>query len=66
VAHDETCLVVPAADTGAAAAALNRLADDPARAREMGERGRARQRARFSGEAMVDGYLSALEEVAVR
>jgi hypothetical protein len=32
----------------------------------MGERGRTRQRERFDGEAMVDGYWRALEEVATR
>jgi glycosyltransferase involved in cell wall biosynthesis len=66
VAHGETGLVVPAADAGAAAAALSRLAGDPERAREMGALGRARQRERFSGEAMVDGYVRALAEIAVR
>jgi glycosyltransferase involved in cell wall biosynthesis len=64
VADGETGLVVAAGDTAAAAAALAALAANPARARAMGERGRARQRERFDGEAMVDGYLRALERVA--
>ena len=48
------------------AAALARLAAQPDWARELGERGRARQRERFSGEAMVEGYERALAEVATR
>ena len=66
VADGVTGIIVPPGDTAAAAAALVRLAADPARAREMGERGRTRQRERFDGEAMVDGYWRALEEVATR
>jgi glycosyltransferase involved in cell wall biosynthesis len=61
-----TGIVVPCGDTAAAAAALARLAADPAAARAMGERGRVRQRKHFEGEAMVDGYWRALEEVARR
>jgi glycosyltransferase involved in cell wall biosynthesis len=66
VSDGETGIVVPPGDTAAAAAALTRLAADPEKARAMGEAGRARQRARFSGEAMVEGYWRALEEVAAR
>jgi glycosyltransferase involved in cell wall biosynthesis len=66
VADGETGIVVAPGDTGAAAGALAALATDPERARAMGERGRACQRERFGGEAMVDGYLRALEEVATR
>jgi glycosyltransferase involved in cell wall biosynthesis len=66
VADGVTGVVVPPRDNAAAADALARLAAEPERAREMGERGRARQRERFSGEAMVDGYLRALAEVAAR
>jgi glycosyltransferase involved in cell wall biosynthesis len=66
VSDGETGIVVPPADTAAAAAALATLAADPARAREMGEAGRARQRERYDGEAMVEGYWRALEEVATR
>jgi glycosyltransferase involved in cell wall biosynthesis len=64
VSDGETGIVVPPGDVTAAAAALARLAGDPARARALGEAGRARQRERFDGEAMVDGYWRALEEVA--
>ena len=63
VAHAETGLVVA---PGGGAGALARLAAQPEWARELGERGRARQRERFSGEAMVDGYATALAEVATR
>jgi glycosyltransferase involved in cell wall biosynthesis len=66
VAHEQTGLVVPPRDPAAAVQALRRLASNPAWARELGERGRARQRERFSGEAMVDGYWRALGEVATR
>jgi glycosyltransferase involved in cell wall biosynthesis len=66
VADGETGIVVPPGDMPAAATALAALAADPARAREMGERGRSRQLERFDGEAMVDGYWRALEEVATR
>jgi glycosyltransferase involved in cell wall biosynthesis len=61
VEDGDTGLVVPPADVAAAATALAGLAADPARARAMGARGRARQRERFAGEAMVDGYLQAIE-----
>jgi glycosyltransferase involved in cell wall biosynthesis len=63
VAHAETGLVV---DAAGAAGALARLAAQPDWARELGERGRARQRERFSGEAMVEGYERVLAEVATR
>ena len=46
--------------------ALGRLAAEPEWARQLGERGRARQRERFGGAAMVDGYEAALAEVATR
>ena len=63
VAHAETGLVV---DRTGAAGALARLAAQPEWARELGERGRGRQRERFSGDAMVEGYARALAEVATR
>jgi glycosyltransferase involved in cell wall biosynthesis len=64
VLDGETGIVVPPGDTHAAAAALAKLAGDPAAAQAMGERGRKRQRERFDGEAMVDGYWRALADVA--
>ena len=66
VADGETGIVVPPGDRDAAAGALAALAADPGRARAMGERGRLRQRERFDGEAMVEGYWRALAEVATR
>ena len=66
VLHAQTGLVVPPRDAAAAAAALTRLAAQPEWAGELGERGRARWRERFGGEAMVDGYEAALGEVATR
>jgi glycosyltransferase involved in cell wall biosynthesis len=66
VADGETGIVVAPGNTAAAAAALAALAADPTLARTMGERGRARQRELFDGEAMVDGYWRALVEVATR
>jgi glycosyltransferase involved in cell wall biosynthesis len=66
VVDGETGIVVPPGDAGAAAAALAKLAADPLASQAMGVRGRTRQRERFDGEAMVDGYWRALEEVATR
>jgi glycosyltransferase involved in cell wall biosynthesis len=66
VTDGETGIVVPPGDAAAAASALAALAADPDRARAMGEGGRARQREHFDGEAMVEGYRRALEEVATR
>jgi glycosyltransferase involved in cell wall biosynthesis len=63
VAHAQTGLVTTA---GAAAGALARLAAQPEWARELGEHARERQRERFAGEAMVEGYERALGEVAKR
>ena len=66
VVDGDTGIVVPPGDRAAAAAALVRLAADPAAAHAMGERGRTRQSEHFDGDAMVDGYWRALEEVAKR
>jgi glycosyltransferase involved in cell wall biosynthesis len=63
VVHAHTGLVVAPSD---GAGALARLAAQPEWARELGERGRERQRERFSGEAMVEGYERELGEVAKR
>ncbi len=48
VADGQTGLLVPAADEAALAAAINVLIRDPARAAELGQRGRARVLAEFS------------------
>ena len=66
VVDGETGIVVPPGDTAGAAAALAKLAADPVAAQALGERGRTRQRERFDGDAMVDGYWRALEGVATR
>ena len=66
MAHAQTGLVVPAGDAAAATNALARLAAQPQWAHELGERGRERQRERFDGKAMVEGYEAALAEVASR
>jgi glycosyltransferase involved in cell wall biosynthesis len=66
VVDGETGHLVPAGDPDAIRHALLALAADPERARELGAAGRRRQRERFTGEAMVDGYLSAFEEAVRR
>jgi len=66
VVHGETGHLVPPGDADPIRRALLALAADPERAREMGAAGRRRQRERFSGEAMVDGYLRAFEEALRR
>ena len=66
VLDGETGFLVAPGDSAAVAEALRALADDPGRARAMGAAGRRRQRERFSGEAMVEGYLAAFEEIAGR
>jgi glycosyltransferase involved in cell wall biosynthesis len=63
VVHAQTGLIVAASE---AATGLARLAAQPEWAAQLGERGRERQRERFSGEAMVGGYESALAAVATR
>jgi glycosyltransferase involved in cell wall biosynthesis len=61
VLDGETGRLVPPGDSAAIVRALLELAADPARADAMGEAGRRRQRERFGGEAMVDGYATAFE-----
>jgi glycosyltransferase involved in cell wall biosynthesis len=63
VLDGETGFLVAPGDSAAVAEALTALAGDHERARAMGAAGRRRQRERFSGEAMVDGYIDALREV---
>jgi glycosyltransferase involved in cell wall biosynthesis len=66
VVDGETGHLVPAGSAEPVRRALLALAADPERARELGAAGRLRQRERFSGEAMVDGYLRAFEEAVRR
>jgi glycosyltransferase involved in cell wall biosynthesis len=63
VLDGETGFLAEPGDVGAVTGALVALAADPERAAAMGAAGRRRQRDRFSGEAMVDGYLEALQEI---
>jgi glycosyltransferase involved in cell wall biosynthesis len=66
VLDGETGLLVPASDPGALAEAVAQLADDPERARALGEAGRERLREHFSIEKMVGDtellYRQVLEE----
>jgi glycosyltransferase involved in cell wall biosynthesis len=63
VIDGETGYLAEPADVEAVTRALLELAGDPARAAAMGRDGRRRQRERFDGDAMVDGYLRALDEI---
>jgi glycosyltransferase involved in cell wall biosynthesis len=63
VIDGETGFLVEPGDVEAVTRALLALAADPARAAAMGVAGRRRQRERFDGDAMVDGYLRALGEL---
>jgi starch synthase len=53
VAEGETGLLVPPADEAALAGAINALVNDPARAAELGARGRARAVADFSWDSIA-------------
>jgi sugar transferase (PEP-CTERM/EpsH1 system associated) len=56
VSAGQTGDIIPAADTGALAASLVRMATDTGRASAMGRAGRALAQSRFSLPAMVDAY----------
>ena len=56
--HEETGLVVPAADPGALSEAMRLLVDNPARAGEMGHRAFLRFQEYFSASQMVDRYVN--------
>jgi glycosyltransferase involved in cell wall biosynthesis len=64
VLNGETGFVVAPGDLVGAQRALVELAADPVRSRKLGLAGRRRQLERFSGEAMVDGYLEAFMRLA--
>lgn len=66
VVDAETGFLVPSGDAAAVERALLALAADRERAAAMGAAGQRRQRERFGGRAMVDGYLDAFEEIAAR
>jgi glycosyltransferase involved in cell wall biosynthesis len=63
VLDGETGFLVEPGDVEGVTQALVALAADGERAAAMGDAGRRRQRERFSGDAMVDGYLAAFEEI---
>jgi glycosyltransferase involved in cell wall biosynthesis len=52
--HEKTALVVPAEDGGALGAALQRLLEDPALSKRLGDAARAHCAANFSRERMLD------------
>jgi rhamnosyl/mannosyltransferase len=58
-----TGLVVPPRDERALAAAINRLLDDAALRKEMGEAGYARAKAEFTQDRMVQGMLEVYRSV---
>jgi glycosyltransferase involved in cell wall biosynthesis len=63
VLDGETGFLAEPGDVEAVTRALVTLAGDRERAAAMGAAGRRRQRERFSGEAMVDGYVGTLSEI---
>jgi rhamnosyl/mannosyltransferase len=64
--HEETGLVVPAADPGALSEAMRFLVDNPARAREMGHQAFLRYQGYFSASRMVDRYVDLYRQVMSR
>lgn len=66
IVDGETGHLVPAGDRAAVTHALLALADDEKAAAKMGAAGRRRQRERFTGETMVDGYERGFEGAAGR
>ena len=64
VVNNETGLIVPTPDADALADSMFELLSDPARARAMGERGRAWARAEFGADVWVGRLQSLYESVA--
>ncbi len=62
--HEQTGLTVPPEDSGALAAALNRLLDDPGLRRSFGEAARVRARQEFSVDRMAARTLEVYRQVA--
>jgi glycosyltransferase involved in cell wall biosynthesis len=63
IVDGETGLLVPPRDAAALAAAIRRLRAEPALARQLAERARARVEAQFSSEAMAHGVMQVYESV---
>jgi glycosyltransferase involved in cell wall biosynthesis len=63
VVDGETGVLVEPGDVPSLAAALEQLLADPARARELGEAGRARARSEFSVSRMADATLALYERL---
>jgi glycosyltransferase involved in cell wall biosynthesis len=61
-----TGFLVPSDDEQALGRALAALRDDPARARAVGERGRAHVRRLYAHDAMVRRYLALYTSVGAR
>ena len=64
VEHERTGLLVPPGDEGALAAALARLAGDPALARALGEAGYRRLTERFTWDAIVSKWIAIYRQVS--
>jgi glycosyltransferase involved in cell wall biosynthesis len=64
--HGETGLVVPPSDPQALGAAMRTLWDNPALAREMGERAAARYQQLFTAERMASSYNALYHELVAR
>lgn len=62
--HEVTGLLVEAGNAAALAAAVRRLADEPALRETLGKNAQAAQRARYSLKAMTESYLAVYREVA--
>ena len=56
-------VIVPPGDAVAMAAAVQALADDPDKALALGRAGRARAEQRWSGRAVLDGFVKRMEEL---
>lgn len=63
VVDGHTGVLVPPGDPAALASAIRALADDPARARRLGEAGRRRVRREFSADSMAGRVMAAYREL---
>ncbi len=64
IGHQQTGLIVPAADAAALAAAIVQILDHPQEARRMGQRGSERVRSYFTVERMADGLQAVFTAAA--